>query len=363
MKNAVVVHPDKLELFLRNTTQNTRVLSGRFHDLTRLWTDRWNLQWKDMGKDPDEFGRWKSWEIVGASENLQIRVHGPAYHVREKSRGIRTFSETHWIDAPFPDPRQCLEFYHPRLPHLGWLRITDQQKNKPLLYTSNVFAVLRDIADYGILDSPRRVEIALDCWDLELARDLRLSLRLQRGSNTDLVHFFPGLQGMPFRGPHPFGDREYQHFYAYRDGLRQLVCYPRWEDGYYRIELRLGPRSLRRYTQSQIFGEVRDPDITGTTFAVLASMPTLIERNLVSERMDLPLLHADYPRTKNLALDTLSVRGQRYRLVQAGFSLGQINRYAVRLPLPPMTILTPREVSKLLRGQNYAEPQYLVEDT
>jgi hypothetical protein len=70
----------------------------------------------------------------------------------------------------------------------------------------------------------------------------------------------------------------------------------------------------------------------------------------VAERLDLPRLLADHPGTCSLGLDDLSIRGQRYELLRAGLPLQLINRYAVRLPMPPMTILTPDKARGLLRG-------------
>jgi hypothetical protein len=70
-------------------------------------------------------------------------------------------------------------------------------------------------------------------------------------------------------------------------------------------------------------------------------MPTIIRQNVVAERLDLPRLHGDHPGTRALGLDGLSIRGQRYTLRRAGFSHQEINRYSVRLDMPPTTVLTP----------------------
>lgn len=346
---SIIVHPDKIEVFLPNTVRNAEILSACFHDLARAWTSRWDLKWRDFRKASDAWNRWKSWEIVGTCDLLEITAHGHAYHVQETDRGLRTFSEPHWISNPFPNPNQLGVYFNYR--HLGWLRVTDCRKNDPLLYTDSVFDVLRDIAGLGVLDFPRRIEIAMDIPDVDLARELRLSLRLRRSNPRSLVHFLPGLQGHIFHGPGMDGDREYEHFFGYvTDGIRQLAFYPRWPDGFYRIELRMGPRSLRRYIRSHAFQEIRDPEIRSTTLAVLATMQTLTEKNIIREGLDLPRLHTAHPSAKGLGLEHLSIRGQRYRLVGNGLSLEEINQYSVRLPMPPMTIIKPIEVGGLLRG-------------
>jgi hypothetical protein len=341
----VIAHPDKVEFYLPNTEQNAYVLSSSFHDLARLWTSRWNLRWHDERKDPDTWNRWKSWQIVGFNDHIEITTRGPAYHVMETNRGLRTFSEPGWISAPFPTPLQQSKYY-PLHRHMGWIRLSDCLKTNPILYTSSIFAILRDIENIEVEDFPRRLEIALDISDVDLASDIRLSLRLRRSNPRSLVHFLPGLQGYRFCGPSVDGDREYETYLGYvTDGVRQLAFYPRWKSGFYRCEFRLGPRSLRRYIRSKAFEGVRQTGILSTTLSVLATMPTLIEKNLIRERVDLARLHADYPDTRALGLERLSIRGQRYRLVSTGFSLDQINRYSLRIHLPSMTILSPTDMA------------------
>jgi len=349
MNTNVIAHVDKIEIYFPKNAHNAAILSTRFHDLTRAYTDRLEaLQWIDHAKILDQEGNWKDWQIVGTNDHVKIAIRGRAYHITETDRKTRLFGEPHWLDVPFPNAIQCTEIY-PHHVHLGRVKITDPAKDAPINYNAHLSVVLHELEAFGIETFPKQIEIALDCTDHDLAVDLIQTTRLKWANAVDLVHFRPGLQGRPFSGPSPDGDREYQAFRSFpQEGTRLLVCYPRWpEHGYHRTELRLGPRSLRRFYRSKAFlkelshGEARHLQTASPTAQILAMMPTLLRRNLMRERLDLDTLYREYPRATLLGLEGLSIRGQYYRLLSVGFSTHQIRRYTLRLDFPPMTILTP----------------------
>ena len=139
-------------------------------------------------------------------------------------------------------------------------------------------------------------------------------------------------------------------------GLRDLFCYPRWEHGFYRTELRFGSAFLKKYYGSPSFSKayrdaLGDPwelinsdrrSFSTRMLKVLETMESLVKNNLILEALDVERINREYnPRSRFWKLDGLSVRGQRYRLRQAGLTPKDIGRYAQSIQLPEIQFLRP----------------------
>ena len=356
----IVAHPDKVEVRFPSTERNCELLTAHLYDnLMRTWSLRHHFDWMDKRKIFDQHGRWKAWEIVGVSDELQINVGGWAYHLSEDYGRIRLFDDPGWWENPFPTTRE-LEHYYWRngFRHVGWLRVTDPVKNTPEVYTKAVTQILLDIEALGVEEQPHEIEIALDAYEERAADLLRRHARLKGGQDLKVSHSKPNLfRQNRFPRPSPDGDWEYQQREVYtRRRLRDLFCYPRRDHGFYRTELRFGSAFLNKYYGSPSFAKAYStalgdpwefinsdrPSFSGQTLKILETIESLVKNNLILETLDVERIDREHaPGSRFWKLSGLSVRGQRYTLRQVGLTNTDIARYASSIALPKIQFLRP----------------------
>lgn len=354
-------HPDKVESDILISERNCTILASRFLDLLDYWTAKYGLKWNTRTKRLGHNNAWKSWELALSNYDIRITIEGTAFHLEESCRSRGFLKEDSWRRNPFPTYDQISEldpYSTPCLKRLGLIRVTDKCKLNPKKYAAYLSNIYTDLIQFGLDESPRTVEIALDCSNPQIAEALRHSTRLKNGKDTELTHFKTSCGGSAYPGPSLNGDWEYQgHKGYYRQGLRELVCYPRWDcGGFYRTELRLGSQYLKRFLDS-----FNSPDLvvdapvheseastssmfdgSSPTLRVLSHIDLLVRRNLIFEALDVDRIYRDHPRTRFLKLNDFTIRGQRYLLRKhADFTSKDFRPYAHSVETPEISYESP----------------------
>ena len=342
-RSEILCHPDKLELFLMDKGCTSQVLQDSYPELIRAWTDRWQLRWRHEQNQ-------HQWKINGWNEQIRVTFSGPGQDIAGNSE---------WRTNPFRDIRSHPWDLYNRRSWLAIVRITDAMKIHPDQYCAHLSEILADLEKYGIQEKPRVIEIALDCYDIGLAKKLQRTVRLQRDFPGDLCHYRDG-QYQP--GGSPDGTHtEYSMRGIFpprgaqptTNGIRprQLVCYWRPDQQFYRVELRLGYRFLDKFYLSGPYERaiechtvpnlVRDYDlkVASPTLDLIGFIPYFVRTQLAFECLDLPYLYRSRNSAKFLALKGHTARQQRYQL-----SGKRLKAKWTTMPTPPIRYILPRQV-------------------
>jgi len=339
----IICHPDKIELFILNTAHNRLTLPELYPKLIKRWTDCFDLCWRHERN-------WHSWNINGWNDEIRLSFSGP-------SKDLENDSE--WKRNPFgaANVLDCIPWS--RRSWISILRITYKIKVDPRHYCDYLSQIFENFERIGIQEKPRIIEVALDCYGLELARFVRQTVRLTRDDPLDFCHY---KDKRYCSGGSPNGSRtEYSMrgvFHRKRgekqrqnSRRRELVCYSKSDYPIYRIELRLGYRFLERFHESETYHRAIEsltvPDlirdypvkVPSTTLDLLGFTPYFVRTQLVFESIDVGRFHRQRPVTRFWGLRGKSLREQRYQLSTHG-----LRTKAIALTPPPIRYVLPRQI-------------------
>lgn len=333
----VIAHPDKVEMFLLNSARNCDVLPENFPILTGKWTAQYALRWRHQLDKQN-----REWVINGWNDYFRVTFSGNAVEITDDL-----------LSSKNPFSRKELSEIHDHHPYwyFGKIRITDRMKIKPTAYVTRVSNILRDIEVCGIQEMPRIIEYATDIYGD--AGPFYNSVRLSKDNPLDFFHYrdadyYPGgsCSGLntEYSMHQTFQPRRGDKLRKYNRYHRELVCYPRLDHNFYRIELRLGYRYLNSLFDSHAYptaiGAYRPLTVT-PTLGLLELMPYFVERHLKWEQINLTKLFRDYPKTKYWHLKRRSLRHIRYMLFKAGFSAKLVAKYTLPWPSPRIQCVLP----------------------
>jgi len=338
----ILCHPDKIEMFLRNTAGNSVLLPNVFPDLVQRWTEKFCLQWRS------ERNAWH-WSISGWNHEVRLTLSGPATDIPRGACGVDLFSMNHLA-------------HNYRNSRRGWtsiLRITDKTKTQPSTYCQYLTRLFEDLETMGVEEKPRTIEIALDSYDKRLSDHVRNTVYLKRDNPLDFSHW---AEGAFHPGGSPNGTlTEYSMRRTFRNRRgetrrqnttrRELVSYTNPKHGFHRIELRLGFRYLSEFSESFCYHKAIEssvvPPLTRTypvampsrTLDLIGFIPYFVFRQIGFGYIDLVNLEQKHQVTRLLSLQDKSLREQRYRLARNGLRVSVFPQ-----PSPPVRFFLPEQV-------------------
>lgn len=335
----VVGHPDKVEIFVKNSAQNCLMLPDVYPQLIQEWSKRFNFHWRHELKG-------SNWEVNGWNDQFRVTFLGWAKDVADNAS---------WKANPFSGSRFKQLYGGSRRGTVGQVRFTTKLKDDPVPYLQYLSQVFKDIEVFGLDEKPRLIEIALDVYGN--AAHTRNSVRLAKDKPHDLQHWHRDKQGYIAGGCRDGRFTEYSmrtSFLSRNRETRELCVYPRPE-GFFRVELRLGSDPLRNFLGSSYYERavessqtpllLRDysPKVTSPTLDLMGLLPQLALQHLVYETIDLDQLKRDHPASRYWRLKGQTTRHVRYVLDRRGFKPRDIARYSVSGILPRLEWLFPMQ--------------------
>ncbi len=282
---------------------------------------------------------WK-WKYRLRSPYTQVSIYGTAAHLGAVPKIARKRRPPNDLRSRlFPSESEILDLDY-RWNQVGEIWITNRRKQRYYAeHEDSLRAVISAIEDFGVKLIARRIEIALDTVDRIKGLRYQKALLPPYFRPNWLFHCHGRGPMNRHEGPSTNGLNEYMNYRpkARRDlrpsserprgGRRQWHIYGRLP---YRIEARLFTDAIR-----EIMRKNRMTTCTG----LLEFIPRMIPKLFRFREFDLASLYREYPSTRRMGLEALSVRGQYYMLLKSGFDRRQINRFLRKLPFPKQNVV------------------------
>gem|GEM_PF-6499256 len=274
---------------------------------------------------------------------MQLEIFGPTFHLGEPKRMSSESPPKNIRLRLYPSYQEMMDHGYKR-DYLGMIRVTNPLKLHYAIHQE----VLKDIVDALEMHLdiiPKKLEVCLDTTDPYKGKLMIVSALPSYFKPSMLYHF--DQDGKMVRGPSPIGEHEYVGYRPKgrkdnrptserpRGGRR--VCHPHIHveeiRGHavhiYRCEYQLYTTYLRELMKRR-----KIYDLT----TLLNFLPYLSPRLFRFRTLDLERLHRHRPNTRQLRLETLSIRGQYYVLSQNGFKPKEISRYLKVAPVPEIVL-------------------------
>lgn len=278
------------------------------------------------------------WRLVLVAGPVKVEIFGPGILLGQLVRKSYHKIPIEFQDRLFPSSDQIFTCGY-RRNFLGMIRITNPQK----LFYSIHQECLQEIVD-GIESRvslrPKKLEVCLDTLDPETGTIAMRSVLPSYFNSNMLYHF--DESGNKVLGPSPNGEHEYvgyrpKGFWDTRPNSERprggrRVCHPH----IHHIEFpEYGVRVQVFRCEFQLFTtyltELMKQHGINSVGELMVGFPTFLRKLFRFRTLNLDKLYREHPDTRSLGLESLSIRGQYYALLQNFFEPGEINRFLVKI--------------------------------